>query len=225
VAGPDFVLAGDTFFVRVDGYAARGITRLELSLRGAMTRDSFVTYPNGTTTSISQLFKFKAPNFFADTTLVLMARVTDKIGALSGLRRDTIIAFGPPGVISVDKPDSVRAGSSAALRVRFVGSRKIRRIDVQVRGAVTDDRTYNINPAAFDVTQEILVDVPATAADTMLRVTVLPRDEANLTSTNLITVPLNRPFAGAMTVGSERRDVTAAGKGVILNLRRKGVGL
>ena len=36
IAAPDVVLAGDTFFVRVDGYAPRGITRLDFSLRGTI---------------------------------------------------------------------------------------------------------------------------------------------------------------------------------------------
>ncbi len=190
VAGPDFVLAQDTFFIRVDGFAARGVTRIDLALRGAISRDTSVTYAAGTSTSVSQVFAFKAPGFFADTVLVASARVTDKVGSSSPLKSDTVGAFGPPGVISVNKPDSVRAGTTASLRVRVAGGRKITRIDVQVRGAATADRTYTVAPAAYDVTQEIAVDVPAPAADTTLRVTVIPRDEANLTSTNLISVPL-----------------------------------
>ena len=191
VVGPDFITAGDTFQIRVDGFAPRGIARLDVSLRGAINRDTTVTV-TATGNSVSEVLKFAAPKFFSDTLLVVSARVVDKGGFTSSIKSDTIGAFGPPGVVSITKPDSVRAGTIANLRVRVVGSRRITRLDISVRGAMTLDSSIAVIPPRFDVTQDIALQLPATATDTLLRVSVTARDEAGQSGPPLtVAVPLS----------------------------------
>src|SRR5687768_13857869 len=130
VVGPSFVQASDTFQVRVDAFAPFGVSRVDISLRGAVTADTSFT-GDGASPSASPVFKFSAPDFLADSLIIVTARVTDKFGNTSRLKVDTINAFGAPAVISVTKPDSVRAGQTATVRVRMIGSRRITQINVQ----------------------------------------------------------------------------------------------
>src|SRR5688572_20429912 len=43
VTGPEVLIAGDSFSVRVDAVAARGISRVDIALRGALTKDTTLT--------------------------------------------------------------------------------------------------------------------------------------------------------------------------------------
>jgi hypothetical protein len=190
VVGPSFVQASDTFQVRVDAFAPFGVSRVDISLRGAVTADTSFR-GDDISPSASPIFKFKAPDFLADSLIIVTARVTDKFGNVSRLQVDTINAFGAPAVISVTKPDSVRAGQSATVRVRLVGSRRITQVNVQVRGAMTLDQSFPISPPSFDVTQDIVLQVPPVVLDTVLRISVSARDEAGVESEpTLIIVPI-----------------------------------
>ena len=190
VVGPTFVQASDTFQVRVDAFAPFGVSRVDISLRGAVTADTTFR-GDDISPSASPIFKFKAPDFLADSLIIVTARVTDKFGNTSRLQVDTINAFGAPAVISVTKPDSVRAGQSATVRVRLIGSRRITQVNVQVRGAMTLDQSYPISPPSFDVTQDIVLQVPPVVSDTVLRISVSARDEAGTESSpTLIIVPI-----------------------------------
>ena len=190
VVGPTFVQASDTFQVRVDAFAPFGVSRVDISLRGAVTADTTFR-GDDISPSASPIFRFKAPDFLADSLIIVTARVTDKFGNTSRLRVDTINAFGAPAVISVTKPDSVRAGQSATVRVRLIGSRRITQVNVQVRGAMTLDQSYPISPPSFDVTQDIVLQVPPVVSDTVLRISVSARDEAGTESSpTLIIVPI-----------------------------------
>ncbi len=181
VLGPEFVQASDTFQVRVDAFAPFGVARVDISLRGAVTADSSFRGDN-VAPSASPVFTFKAPAFLADSLIIVTARVTDRFGNASPLRVDTINAFGAPGLVSVIKPDSVRAGQTATLRVRLVGSRRITAINLQVRGAMVLDSVIPVVPPRFDITQDIVLRLPATVSDTLLRVSISARDEAGVES-------------------------------------------
>lgn len=220
VSGPDFIEAGDSFQVRVDGVARRGIARVDVALRGAMSRDTSITITGGATaTSTSQVLKFGAPNFLADTVVVISARVTDVAGRSGAVRADTVAAFGPPGVVTVSRPDSVRAGQVATVRVRALGSRRITQLNVSVRGAMTLDSTIAVVPPRFDVTQDLAFTVPATANDTLLRVAVTARDEAGLTG---VPLNVNVPLSVSIPVATLLDPPTSAAPGGTLTLRVRG---
>ena len=211
VVGPNFVQASDTFQVRVDAFAPFGVSRVDISLRGAVTADTSFR-GDDISPSASPIFKFKAPDFLADSLIIVTARVTDKFGNVSRLQVDTINAFGAPAVISVTKPDSVRAGQSATVRVRLIGSRRITQVNVQVRGAMTLDQSFPISPPSFDVTQDIVLQVPPVVLDTVLRISVSARDEAGVESSpTLIIVPI----AGELPVVTLNVPTTAQPGGLL----------
>jgi|GEM_PF-664001 len=176
--GPDFVLAGDTFEVRVDGFAARGLSRIDLSLRGAVSKDTSISY-SGDTKSASAIFRIAAPSFLPDTVMFLFARATDQAGASSPIRTDTAVAYGPAGISDFIGPDSVSVGQTTTFRVRVVSARRITGIEVQARGALFLDSLIQIVPPRFDVTQDITLQIPTPAQDTLLRLAFRVRDESN----------------------------------------------
>src|SRR5688500_16259465 len=65
VSGPATVEPGDTFQVRVDAFAPRGVARVDISLRGAVNRDT--SFIGGTAAVESPVFKFVAPSVLTDS--------------------------------------------------------------------------------------------------------------------------------------------------------------
>lgn len=175
---PDFVLAGDTFSVRVDAFAARNVGRIDLSVRGAVTRDTSMTF-TGDNKSASAVFRIAAPNFLSDTVVFFAARATDQAGFSSALRLDTAAAFGPAGIADFIGPDSVKVGQTTTFRIRVVSARRITGIEVQGRGAMHLDSLIQVVPPRFDVTQDITLQIPSPAQDTLLRLAFRVRDESN----------------------------------------------
>ena len=85
---------------------------------------------------------------------------------------------GPPQIASITAPATAREGQRVDVRVKALGRRGITRIDIRFRGAVSDDQSVDIDPAATDtVTVDATIDIPEIAADSILRIDVFATDQ------------------------------------------------
>jgi len=92
VIAPAVVLSGDSFQVRLDAQAPRGLARIDLSISGALFRDTSVLVPGAGNTA-SPVFRYRLPDLFAGGIMVVMARVVDKAGVSSPAVVDTVTAI------------------------------------------------------------------------------------------------------------------------------------
>ncbi len=92
VIAPAVVLSGDSFQVRLDAQAPRGLARLDLSISGVLQRDTSYLVP-GSASIVSPVFRFRVPDFFVGGIMVVMARALDKAGVASEVVTDTVTAI------------------------------------------------------------------------------------------------------------------------------------
>lgn len=185
---PDGAFAGDTIGIAVSATAANNITSIDISVRGAVTRDTTLTVSGR---AVSATFKVGVPQILTDTLLFVSAVAKDINGNVSRARTDTVSVLGPPSIISVTGPDSLSPGATQTVTVRAFGSRRIAQFDITVRGAVTEDRTISVNPPLNDVTQAISFQIPAAVPDTALRIGIVAKDITGLSSKPVsVSVPV-----------------------------------
>ena len=202
VSAPSGAFAGDTIGIAVSASAAVNIQRIDVSIRGAVSMDTSVT-PTPAAPSVSALVKVGLPEFLTDTLIFVQAQAVDAQGRVSKVRADTLTVVGPPSFVGLSGEDSAQAGTNYTLRVRAFGSRPITQIQYAVRGAANIDNTINVNPPVNDVTRDIVIPVPATPADTVLRIQMVARDITGFTSGVVeVVVPLKFSAGAVPTVTS-----------------------
>jgi hypothetical protein len=181
IAMPDAVFAEDTVRVRVDAVAAREVRQVIVSVRGAATLDTVITVDEPQQ-QISQIVAVPIPAVLQDTLLIVEAKVSDALGAVSASRIAVAPAFGPPVIQSVSTPLAVRPGENATLRITAFGARRISRIDVSARGAISKDTSIFVSPPQSSVTMDVTIQIPASVTDTIIDLTVTAQDESGFTS-------------------------------------------
>jgi len=174
---PSIAYAGENFSIRVDAAASRGVSQILLSLAGAVEKDTVVTL-NEAPSRISRVVQVAVPTILADTVILVQVAVVDKLGDVSASREGSVVVFGPPSVTSLSAPAIVRLGELVSLRVTAFGARKITQLVLLASGAIQKDTTVTVSPARTNVTQDIILAIPNTAQDTLLRLSVSARDES-----------------------------------------------
>ncbi|HET9985552.1 MAG TPA: Ig-like domain-containing protein [Longimicrobiales bacterium] len=202
--------AGDTLHVQVSAFGARQITRLNVMLRGALSRDTAIDVePNA---SVVQDVKFALPLVLTDSLVVVTAGAVDKAGAASKFRSDTVPALAPPQIVSMAGPDTVTAGTPATFSIHAVGFHRVSRLVLALRGAVSRDTTVQLATPATDVTQPVLVAIPIFVGDTVLRMDVSAVDETGVQGAivqSQLPVAIGGPEIVSFTTTS---DTVVAGK-------------
>ncbi|MGD8276676.1 MAG: hypothetical protein PVH00_01560 [Gemmatimonadota bacterium] len=190
VVAPQVAGAGDVVNVRVDASGSHGISNLVVSLRGAVTKDTSLAY-NPPRTRLSEVLGIHIPAQLQDTLLIVQASVIDQVGNSSQIREGTVVVFGPPTITGVSTPTVARAGDPISVRVTASGSRKISLVDMAARGAIVMDSTIAIVPPRNSLTQDVILFVPTTVADTLISLALGVRDEAGESSETVSrSVPL-----------------------------------
>jgi hypothetical protein len=185
---PDGAFAGDTIGIAVSATAANDISSIDISVRGAVSRDTTLTVSGR---SVSANFKVALPEILTDTLLFVTAVARDVSGNVSRTRTDTVSVLGPPSIISVNGPDSLSLGATQTITVRAFGARRIAQFDLTIRGALVEDRTISVVPPLNDVTQAISFQIPAAVPDTSLRITIVAKDITGLSSRPVaVAVPI-----------------------------------
>ena len=196
VSAPDGAFAGDTMAISVSATAASDVATIAVSVRGAATKDTTVEVVAAR--SVTAIVKVALPLILTDTLIYVAAVATDVNGNVSKVKADTVSVLGPPAVISVTGPDSLQLGSTATISIRAFGSRRIAQFDLALRGAISRDTTIVVVPPANDVTQSVSISIPATVADTALRVGIVVKDVTGLSSvpvTFLVPLAVSPPVA------------------------------
>lgn len=178
---PDAAFAEDTVRVRIDAAAARQVAQIVVSARGAATRDTVIKIDDAQQ-QVSEVVLVPIPAVLQDTLLIVEARVTDGIGAVSAPRVSIAPAFGPPVVQSVNAPGAIRPGDVASLSINAFGARRIARLDIAARGAISRDTSIVISPPQSSVTQQVTFQVPTAVNDTTIDLAVTAVDEAGFAS-------------------------------------------
>jgi len=178
---PQVAFAGDNVTVRVDAVAARGVSRIVLALRGAVSKDSVVELDEPLA-RISEVISLQVPQALTDTVVTVHASVIDQVGNSSSTRQSSIVVFGPPSISNVLAPAIVQSGELMSLRVSAFGSRKISQLDIVATGAIQTDTSVNVFPARNSVVQDIVLRVPAPAQDTVIALTISAVDELGAAS-------------------------------------------
>ncbi len=196
VSAPDGAFAGDTMAISVSATAASDVATIAVSVRGAATKDTTIEVVAAR--SVSAIVKVALPTILTDTLIYVAAVATDVNGNVSKVKADTVSVLGPPAVISVTGPDSLQLGSTATISIRAFGSRRIAQFDLALRGAISRDTTIVVVPPANDVTQSVSISIPATVADTALRVGIVVKDVTGLSSAPvsfLVPLAISPPVA------------------------------
>jgi hypothetical protein len=186
---PSAVFAGDTVSIRVDAVAARQVSQLSVSWRGAANADTVVKFDDATQ-QVSEVIKIGLPAVLQDSLLTITAEVADAAGVRSQVREVTVPAFGPPVVTSVSGPSGVRAGDDITVRVRAFAARGVSRLEIVASGAIDTSTTVAITPAAASVTRDIAFKIPDVVNDTVITFSVTAHDEAGPSSATVGLVPL-----------------------------------
>lgn len=224
VSGPDGAFAGDTVAISVSATAATNVSRIDVSIRGAANKDTSITTTPAQ--SVSAVVKVALPAILTDTLLYVTAQASDAQGRVSKVRADTLVVLGPPSIVSVERPDSLTAGSTVTLRVRAFGSRRITQLDIAARGALNRDTAIVISPPQNDVTRDITFTIPSSPADTMLRLGISARDISGLVSIpQSVVVPIKFGAGVVPTVTSVSVTPDPARPGGIVDVRATATGV
>ncbi len=172
---PPAAFAGSSVNVRVDAQAGRGVAQIVVALRGALSKDTTVTI-NPSQQRVSKVVSFAVPLALSDTVLLVGASVIDEAGDQSSLVEGAIAAFGPPVVTAVTGPSGIRAGERINVRVTAFGARKVARLDLSARGAVTTDTSVIMSPALPSVVSDIELRIPTNVQDTVITLNVTAQD-------------------------------------------------
>jgi hypothetical protein len=178
---PQSVVAGDTVLIRVDAAAPRFVDQVLLSLRGAVNRDT-VAEIDDDKQQASVIFKIAIPSAIQDSLLRVTAQVSDKAGEFSAPAQVNALAFGPPVVTGVSGPSGVRPGETINIRVTAFGARRVARIDLSARGAITADTTIELSPAVVNANEVISLRLPDNVQDTLITLTATAHDQFGYTS-------------------------------------------
>jgi hypothetical protein len=203
---PSSARAGESFSVRVDAAAARGISQILVTLSGAVTKDTVVTFVEQPT-RISKVINVAIPSVLADTIIFVQASVVDKVGDVSAIREGMLVVFGPPAVTSMSGPATARLGELVSVRVIASGTRKITHFELVASGVMQKDTTIFVTPPRTSVTQDIIMLLPDVAQDTVLRLAVNARDEVGQSSSAVsrtVTLILDPPIVELVSPASAR---------------------
>ncbi|MGQ0560985.1 MAG: YncE family protein [Gemmatimonadota bacterium] len=188
LSAPAGAFAGDTIGIAVSATSAVNVTSIDVSVRGAVSKDTTVAVSPAR--SVSAVVKIGVPEILTDTLIFAAAVAKDQNGGVSRVQVDTIRVVGPP-VVSVDRLDTLALGATSSLTIRAFGSRRVAQLDVSLRGAVVEDRTIVVSPPLNDAIVPLSVQIPAVASDTVLRVGIVARDVSGLSSSPVsVLVPL-----------------------------------
>lgn len=224
VSGPDGAFAGDTVAISLSATAASNVTRIDVSIRGAANKDTSIT--TTAAPSVSAVVKVALPAILTDTLLFVTAQASDAQGRVSKVRADTLVVIGPPSIVSVTGADSLTAGTTATVRVRAFGSRRITQIDVSARGALTKDTVIVVSPASNDVTRDITFTIPSAPADTVLRLGISARDISGINSVPVSYLfPIRFASGSVPTVTSVTVTPDPARPGGIVDVRAEATGV
>ncbi len=190
LAAPEAALGGDTIRVRVDAVAQRGISRVDISLRGAVTQDTSIKL-DPPEIRVSQVVALPLPTMLTDTLIQVTASITDVLGNISRVQETTVVAFGPPTITNLSGPSEARPGSPLLVSMAAAGTKRIVDFRVKMTGAISKDTTVAVASPSMSAAANLIVDLPTAVQDTFLDVEVFARDENGLVSqTRSLTVPL-----------------------------------
>jgi hypothetical protein len=224
VSAPSGAFAGDTIAISVSAFAATNVSRIDVSVRGAASKDTTISTP--ATQNASAVVKIALPEFLTDTLIYVAAQAADAQGRVSKVRADTMVVVGPPAFVNLAGDDSASAGSTYTLRVRAFGSRPITQLQFTVRGAATKDTLMNIVPPQNDVTRDLVVNIPATPNDTVLRVSMVARDASGFSSgTVAVNIPLRVSAGSVPQITSVTATPNPARPGGIVDVRASATGV
>ncbi len=181
---PDTVWAGGSIEMTVQARGLRNLTKLSVSLRGGVFRDTMitVTVPGR---SITQTASFLVPASVQDS-VRMSVMVMDAAGVLSrpSLKNVTIPTGSPVVDSLIIAGDSVRPGTPLDAHVVAHGSRTITTLTLSLRGAYNQDVSA-VPPASNNVMYDFTVPLGATPADSMLVITAKATDAAGKISAGL----------------------------------------
>ena len=190
LGAPEVALGGDTIRVRVDAIAQRGISRVDISLRGAVTQDTSIKI-DPPEIRVSQVVALPLPTMLQDTLILVSASITDVLGNISRLQETFIVVFGPPVITNLSGPSEGRPGSPILLSMGAGGTKPITRFLVSLSGAISKDTVVTVANPSTDVTANLVIDVPTAVQDTVLEVDVVAEDVNGLvSSTRSLVIPL-----------------------------------
>jgi hypothetical protein len=188
---PQAVYAGDTVRIRVDGSAARQVAQAIVSLRGAVQSDTVVEV-DPPQQQASAVVAVPIPELLRDTVLSVSARIADGAGVVSQAKEAFALAYGPPVVTAVSGPTGVRVGDVIDIQVSAFGARRIARLDLSARGAISTDTSVALAVPESSVSETIQLFIPAAVQDTLINLSVIASDQAGFQSAPRSTLV---PFA------------------------------
>jgi hypothetical protein len=187
LSGASGGVAGDTLRFLVSGDAPTSLSRFDVSVRGAVVKDTSLL---ATGRQASGTVKLVLPAALLDTLLYVSARAVDQVGNASAMVGDTFIVSAPPVIASLTGGEALAPGGSATLRVRATGLRALSQMTVVTQGAVPlSNYTVSLTPST-DVTRDFPLTIPTAPADTLVQVSVTVKDISGLSSTKSYTLPI-----------------------------------
>lgn len=222
VAAPAEAAPGDSIEVVVGAIAPRNVGSVDIVVSGGMAFDTTIV-PGGELKSFSQAVVVGLPNVLSDTLIIISATVTDAVGAVSRPVADTLVVIGPPGVVSIDGPETSSLGSTITLAINARGDRPVDQLSISATGAIARDTTVTVAPAARTVTRNVQFMIPSTAQDTVIDFVVFARDQTGRVSapaTHRILLAVGGPRVTEVT--TVPADSIQAGRTLDLRITAEG---
>jgi hypothetical protein len=221
VSGPSAVRPGDQITLRVSAFGARRLTRLDVSARGAFSRDTSVGI-SPARNSVTQDVVFSIPSSVADTVLLFNVTALDQSG-YSSAAASAVVPFAiEPPTVSLLAPASAQAGAPLNLEVNAQAIRQVTELRLELRGGMVRDSVIKISPLRTSVNAIVSVQVPGNIMDPEIHVRAFALDRAGAVSStpvSIVDVPIDPPMivdvdAPASVIGGHYLDVRLSAEGV-----------
>ena len=221
VEGPDSVRLGQPLDLTIVAGGSTAISRLEVSARGAVNKDTVVIV--GTAGRLVEVpLRLNIPSTANSTELTLNITPIDVEGTEGPTGVFSIPVQYQAPTVSFTAPDSVSPGGFLDLQVTASSSRQISAIKVELSRAVSKDTTVTLSPPLFSTTREIRVGLPGDITENRLIVRVYALDAEGVPGAvveDTVGVRLGVP----VIVSIVAPDSVQAGRIVDLRVTARGV--
>lgn len=229
VTGPDSLQLGTTATLQIRAFGSRRVTQLDLTMRGAVSRDTTILI-SPPLNDVTQNLSISIPATASDTALRLGIVAKDINGLSSNqLSKAFPLVIAPPVATFAGTITGTAPGALMTIPVRATAMRSVTSIRVELSGATSATETVTITPASPDVTRDVTIRLPADIVEPGVTVRAYAVDKSGAVSapaTQSVTLSTGVPVVNSVTCTSctgIARDSTRGGAVVDIRVEAQGV--
>lgn len=200
VSGPSGVRPGENIAVSVRAFGARGVSRLNIAARGAISTDTSIAITPAMN-SVERNVAFSIPDVVGDTLITFNVTAEDELGLKSPATVGLVsFAIDAPSVQMI-APTTVEGGKVLNVAVLAHSLRQIKEVKLEVLSGVPQQSlVHPITPSRATVEEYFSFTLPANVDGPItIRAVALDRADARSeTPVEMVTVPTDAPIVLAV---------------------------